>query len=147
MKANETIRAFLLRGEKEERFLISDIAQYGCSNGSISELIYYEDTVKFYEKHEEEIWDDLNTVAEDLGETIPFMISNWNGCKNITDATTFKNALAWWACENTAYSIETEREIRKKDGLSIETSLDRLLHRTLSREQRLRDQAGIGKEK
>jgi hypothetical protein len=26
MKANETIRAFLLRGEKEERFLISDIA-------------------------------------------------------------------------------------------------------------------------
>ena len=113
MKANETIRAFLLRGEKEERFLISDIAQYGCSNGSISELIYYEDTVKFYEKHEEEIWDDLNTVAEDLGETIPFMISNWNGCKNITDATTFKNALAWWACENTAYSIETER-VRKK---------------------------------
>ena len=116
MKANETIRAFLLRGEKEERFLISDIAQYGCSNGSISELIYYEDTVEFYEKHEEEIWDDLNTVAEDLGETIPFMISNWNGCKNITDATTFKNALAWWACENTAYSIETERELEKKEN-------------------------------
>ena len=46
----ETIREFLLRGEKEERFLISDVAEHGCSGGTISELIYYDDTVKFHDE-------------------------------------------------------------------------------------------------
>ena len=40
---NETVEEYLLKGEKEERFLISDIATHGCSGGTISELIYYED--------------------------------------------------------------------------------------------------------
>ncbi len=47
----ETIREFLLRGEKEERFLISDVAKHGCSGGTINQLIYYDDTVKFHDEH------------------------------------------------------------------------------------------------
>ena len=107
---NETIRQFLLRGEKEERFLISDVANHGCSGGTISELIYYEDSVKFYNDHEDEIWDELSNMAEDLGETIPFMISNFRGCKNVDSAETFKNLLAWWICEHIARRISDERE-------------------------------------
>ena len=34
---NETVEKFLLKGEKEERFLISDVATHGCSGGTISE--------------------------------------------------------------------------------------------------------------
>ena len=52
---DETVTEFLLRGEKEERFMITDVATHGCSGGTISELIYYEDTVKFYNEHEYEI--------------------------------------------------------------------------------------------
>ena len=89
----ETVAEFLLRGEKEERFLISDVATHGCSGGTISELIYYEDTVKFYNDHEDEIWHELLKTADDLGETIPFMISNFRGCKNVYNAKTFKNLL------------------------------------------------------
>jgi hypothetical protein len=90
---DETVEQFLLRGEKEERFLITDVATHGCSGGTISELIYYNDTVQFYDDHEDEIWDELSNMADDLGETIPFMISNFRGCKNVSDPKTFKNLL------------------------------------------------------
>ena len=106
----QTVEEYLLKGEKEERFLISDVATHGCSGGTISELIYYYDTVKFYNDHEEEIWDELSELADDLGETIPFMISNFRGCKNVSDPKTFKNLLAWWICEYIAARILNERE-------------------------------------
>jgi hypothetical protein len=110
----ETIREFLLKGEKQGSFLISDVATYGCSGGIISELIYHEDTVKFHDKHEDEIWDELSNMADDLGETIPFMISNFRGCKNVDSAETFKNLLAWWVCEVIAQRIMNEREDDQK---------------------------------
>ena len=106
----QTVEEFLLKGEKQGSFLISDVATHGCSGGTISELIYYYDTVKFYNDHEEEIWDELSELADDLGETIPFMISNFRGCKNVSDPKTFKNLLAGWICEYIAARILNERE-------------------------------------
>ena len=106
----QTVEEYLLKGEKEERFLITDVATHGCSGGTISELIYYEDTVKFYNDHEDEIWDELSNMAEDLNQSIPFMISNFRGCKNIDNAKTFKNFLTWWICEKIAQRISDERE-------------------------------------
>ena len=106
----QTVEEYLLEGEKLERFLITDVATHGCSGGTISDLIYYEDTVKFYNDHEDEICHELNNMAEDLGQTIPFMISNFRGCKDIWSATTFKNLLAWWICEHIAQRISDERE-------------------------------------
>ena len=125
----ETVAEFLLRGEKEERFLISDVATHGCSGGTISELIYYEDTVKFYNDHEDEIWEELSNTADDLGETIPFMISNFRGCKNVDSAKTFKNLLAWWICEHIARRISDEREdgSRKMDGFDKIDHLEKRL--------------------
>ena len=106
----QTVEEYLLEGEKLERFLITDVATHGCSGGTISDLIYYKDTVKFYKDHEDEIWDELSNMAEDLGQTIPFMISNFRGCKNVDSAETFKNLLAWWICEHIAQRISDERE-------------------------------------
>ena len=112
---NETIRQFLLKGEKEESFLISDVATHGCSGGTISALIYYNDTVKFHDKHEDEIWDELNTQAEDQGVTIPFLISDfsYSYIKMISDIKTFKNCLSWWVCEVIAQRIMDERQDEK----------------------------------
>ena len=106
----QTVEEFLLKGEKQGSVLISDVATHGCSGGTISELIYYYDTVKFYNDHEEEIWDELSELADDLGETIPFMISNFRGCKNVSDPKTFKNLLAWGICDHIAARILEERE-------------------------------------
>ena len=106
----QTVEEYLLEGEKLERFLITDVATHGCSGGTISDLIYYEDTVKFYKDHEDENWDELSNMAEDLGQTIPFMISNFRGCKNVDSSETFKNLLTWWICEHIAARISDERE-------------------------------------
>ena len=124
---DETVEQFLLRGEKEERFLITDVATHGCSGGTISELIYYNDTVQFYDDHEDEIWDELSNMADDLGETIPFMISNFRGCKNVSDPKTFKNLLAWWICEHIATKISDDREdgSRKMDAFDQIDHLER----------------------
>ena len=74
---NETITTALFKGQKEERFLISDIATYGCSGG-VSGLTYYTETIAFYDKHKKEIWDMLYDMSEDQGFSIPFLISDFN---------------------------------------------------------------------
>ena len=104
MNKKETIREFLLRGEKEELFLISDVATHGCSGGTISELIYYEDCNKFYDKHHEEIWDEVNELGG-LKELITL-----NGLDYPDSNDTFKCALTWLTVESIAQRIINERE-------------------------------------
>jgi len=125
----QTVEEFLLKGEKEERFLISDVATHGCSGGTISDLIYYEDTVKFYNDHEEEIWEELENTAENLGYNIVYMISTFGGSQHISDLKTFKNFLAWWICEHVARRISDEREdgSRKMDGFDKIDHLEKRL--------------------
>tara|TARA_R110000744_G_scaffold363530_1_gene471854 strand:- start:110 stop:532 length:423 start_codon:yes stop_codon:yes gene_type:complete len=111
-----TVEDYLLNGEKKDHFLITDVATHGCSGGTISDLIYYDDTVKFYNEHEDEIWDELNAQAEDQGVTIPFLISDfsYSYIKMISDIKTFKNCLAWWICEHVATRISDAREDEPK---------------------------------
>jgi hypothetical protein len=113
-REKETIREFLLRGEKEESFLISDVAKHGCSGGTISELIYYNDTTKFHDEHEDEIWDELNNLSLDLGEWPISIIKDMNGSKHIDSICQLKNLLSWWACEVIAQRIMDEREQDKE---------------------------------
>ena len=110
----ETIRKFLLRGEKEERFLITDVATHGCSGGTISELIYYDDTAKFHDKHEAEIWDELNNLSLDLGEFPIEVIKGMRGSKHIDSIGQLKNLLSWWVCESISQRIMDEREDDQK---------------------------------
>ena len=125
----QTVEEYLLKGEKKERFLITDVATHGCSGGTISDLIYYEDTVKFYNDHEDEIWDELSNMARDLDQSIPFMISNFRGARGLDNAKTFKNLLAWWICEHIATRISDEREdgSRKMDGFDKIDHLEKRL--------------------
>ena len=122
----QTIKEFLLEGEKEESFLISDISKHGCSGGTISELIYYDDTVKFHDNHQEEIWDELNNQADDYGYSVLEFIDLLNGGKAVSSMTTLKNLLSWWICEIVAHKIEYEREgdhQNKKNGTTENFSI------------------------
>ena len=100
----ETIEEFLLRGEKQSSFLISDVATHGCSGGTISELIYYNDINKFYDKHHEEIWDEVNELGG-LKELI-----TQNGLDYPDSDNTFKCALTWLTVESISQRITDERE-------------------------------------
>ena len=102
------IKEFLLKGEKEELFLIRDISKHGCGGGTISELIYYNDINKFYDKHHEEIWEEL----EEIGG-LKDLINGTNRNTEPSSDAHFKCLLTWIAVEGVACHILNEREEKK----------------------------------
>ena len=92
--------------ETQERSTIKDTAEHGCSGGTINELFFYEDTSAFYDKYQDEIWRRLGDMADDLGEdSIPHLISTFNGAKEVGSPLQLKNLLAWWAAEEVCRGI------------------------------------------
>ena len=92
--------------ETQDKSTIKDVVQHGCQGGTISELIYYADTSAFYEKYQDEIWRRLGDMADDLGEdSIPHLISTFNGAKDVGSPLHLKNLLAWWAAEEVCRGI------------------------------------------
>jgi hypothetical protein len=126
MMFEDTITTDLFKGQKEDRFLISDIAKHGCSGG-VSGLTYYTETIVFYDKHKKEIWDMLYDMSEDQGFSIPFLMSDFEGARNVSDEDTFKNLLVWWAVETKAREIENdaENEPKKMDAFDQIDHLER----------------------
>lgn len=82
---------------------IREIAEHGCINGTCCELIYYSDTIKFYDEHIEEIWKLISDRAEDMGISTLKYISRL--LTNIDTDTQFKNALTWMAVENVCLDL------------------------------------------
>ena len=97
-----TINSWLLQGEKEERFLISDIAKHGCAGG-IGGLVYYRETSAFYDDHEAEIWAMVSDAADAAGIANGLML--YNICKNPDSLEILKNDLGWWAVELAAQDL------------------------------------------
>tara|TARA_R100000734_G_C3315614_1_gene107653 strand:+ start:1810 stop:2160 length:351 start_codon:yes stop_codon:yes gene_type:complete len=113
---SESVRDFLLRGEREENFSLADVVQHGCIGGTISELIYYSDTVKFYDEQEDTIWQRLNDEAEQHGYNVIQYIAQFHNIKSVCSDIGFKNHLAWWICEMVANDIIEERENEKDEA-------------------------------
>ena len=101
------IKDWLLQGEKDESFLISDIAKHGCSGG-VPGLTYYNETTAFYDAHEDEVWQELSDAADAAGIANGLML--YNICKNPDDLTTLKNDLVWFAVEVCAQQLMAELE-------------------------------------
>ena len=97
-----TINSWLLQGEKEERFLISDIAKHGCAGG-IGGLVYYRETSAFYDDHAAEIWAMVSDAADAAGIANGLML--YNICKNPDSLEILKNDLVWWAVEVAAQDL------------------------------------------
>lgn len=84
---------------------IDDLNYGGCQSGLVGSLTYYSDTVKFYDTYEEEIWDLLEERAQDFGYTPMVYLSLFEGQENVHSSDQFKNMLAWWAFEDTAWTM------------------------------------------
>ena len=85
-----------------------EIVDHGCQSGVCSEHIYHGDTIKFFEKYENEVVQYISDVLEPetLGEI--FKDSNY-------DQRTFKNNLVWTFIELVAMEVvdaKEEQEIR-----------------------------------
>ena len=101
------IKDWLAQGEKDESFLISDIAKHGCSGG-VPGLTYYNETTAFYDAHEDEVWQELTDAADAAGIVNGLML--YNICKNPTSLRTLKNDLVWFAVEVCAQQLVAELE-------------------------------------
>jgi hypothetical protein len=79
--------------------------EQGCASGCAGGLIYYSDTLAFYDQFCDELHDVLASDIESFGET-PKYITNAlaQGC------TAFKNALVWYVAETYAFDITNEIE-------------------------------------
>lgn len=101
------IKEWLVLGEKEERFLIDDIANHGCEGG-VGGLIYYYETTAFHDEHEDEIWDIVYRLAEDSGQTIMQYLAIV--AKDAGSIQQLKCSLVWLAVEVAAQDLVEERQ-------------------------------------
>ena len=101
------IKQWLRNGEKEDVFLIKDIATHGCS-GAVNGIIYYYETAKFHAEHQEEIWDLLYEYARQEGFILIDKVAQI--CKDVGSHAQFLNALVWWAVEVRAQEILADQE-------------------------------------
>ncbi len=81
--------------ESDSISYLSDVCQYGCISGLVSDLIYYTDTRAFFDKHYPEIEDIRIEYEEATGSTIAVQGD-------------LKNFYAWFAYEATAARIYEE---------------------------------------
>lgn len=91
-----SIEAFLLENYADQ---LEDIAQHGCSGGTISELIYHSDIDSFYTEHKDQIDAIVEEVFYDCYEGQPEVwFANAKRCGfdivNIDDARRFYTYLA-----------------------------------------------------
>lgn len=83
---------------------LRDIARYGCGNG-FPGLTYYTDTVKLYDRFEDEIWERAYEYAEGMDYTsILDMLANANGA-DVATGTQFKNLMVWLVAEEIAREL------------------------------------------
>jgi hypothetical protein len=101
------IKDWLAQGEKDESFLISDIAKHGCSGG-VPGLTYYNETAAFYDAHEDEVWQELTDAADAAGILNGLML--YNICKDPSSLRILKNDLVWFAVEVCAQRLMAELE-------------------------------------
>lgn len=74
---------------------LKDVLSYGCKSGTVSGLIYYVDTKKFFIKYLDEIEELIEEYQDNIGEPLEMNFPMYN-------------FLAWFAYEETARKIESK---------------------------------------
>lgn len=88
-------------------YIFRDVLEHGCVSGTVSELIYYSDTVKFYKKYQDEI----NELLKDLMDGTGFYSmkdlfgKNWDDEDPLAIDAYNQNLLAWFGFEETLRNV------------------------------------------
>ena len=91
----------------QKRYLFTDVLDYGCISGSVRFLIYYRDTVNFYNKYKTEINALLYENMRDIGITsLSGMFGDsWDKEDPLAIDTHNQNLLAWFGFEEALRNI------------------------------------------
>ena len=110
-KAVETINKNNTDEDYTEELFIQEVLEHGCISGMVGELIYYRDTIKFYDDHKEDINGLLYETIEDSGLSPSELFGDrWFNDDPLALETNNQNLLSWFAFEETARKIAEEKE-------------------------------------
>ncbi len=100
--------------DEDIKCFFEDLLNGGCQSGFINHLIYYKDTVAFFDKYEDEIEGLISDNMEEMGiKTRPLFIESLNGtAESITQE---KNLLSWFAFEEVTRNLYSELY----DGITV----------------------------
>lgn len=87
---------------------LKNVMQYGCQSGMVSSLVYYGDTVEFFEKHKREINEQLGDLVEDIGLPMEDLFKQWDERDPLVLLKINQNLCAWFGFEHTASLLYDE---------------------------------------
>jgi hypothetical protein len=91
---------------------IHDLMQGGCSSGYASHLIYYRDTVKFFQTHRRDISALLAEMCQNTGQQPSEMFgAAWDKDDPLAQEDSNRNLLAWFGFERAAQILADRNEI------------------------------------
>ena len=82
---------------------MEEIANHGCSSGVCHEHIYYGDTIRFYDKYEDEIIDYFNNYYDD--DFLVGLFKNANASLGL-----YKNYVTWAYIESVSMDVISQDE-------------------------------------
>lgn len=119
MSITDTLRRAVIR--RVGRDSLTDVANHGAAGGYPG-FCYYTDTCAFYAKHQKDIVQAVEEMADDLGDSPVSMVRGFNclGAADYTESEVARtlygtksqhqqqvaNALAWFALEEVAREAE-----------------------------------------
>lgn len=112
---NDIINYLLNNSNDSEdiQILLEDINNYGCESGIVNHLIYYTDTVAYFEKHEDEIQEMINnTYSIDL---YSMGVEEFDKLMNILNLDSFEDRL-----NNIGTHEETLKRVAYDNNISID---------------------------
>jgi hypothetical protein len=101
--SQDTFKNYIIQNYSQEE--LKEIAEHGCQSGCASGLIYYSDTVDFYNRFSDELHEVIADDCDNFGE-VPQYITN--ALKE--GATQFKNSVVWYVAESYALQLVNELE-------------------------------------
>lgn len=94
-------------GHEAAEGYIKDVLQYGCEAGTVSGLIYYNDTTAFFERHKKEIKKLLTEIMHEIGAKSPAEIfgASWDDDDYFCEGIYNQSLLAWFGYEETLRKV------------------------------------------
>lgn len=87
--------------------VLGDISTHGCESGCVPSMIYYDDTISFYERHKFTINEKLAELLHDTDMSLQELLKRFDKDDPLCLETMNQNLLAWWAYEYVVSDVYT----------------------------------------
>ena len=100
----------------DKKYIFLDVLRYGRQSGIVSELIYYSDTTRFYNRYKKDINELLYNILKETGFLNPHQMfkDKWDEEDPLAQDVYNQNLLAWFGFEETLQEIAMNFEELEK---------------------------------